>query len=124
MKSRNFKIRYKDIFAAYDGSAFLDLWRKKKDKRWYVLIAIELVNNEKRAVLNDEFFLLACSDAYRHHPLRKGPVPLPQYTVVQDELHMKELRKIAQQRVESIKAENAEKFYEEMSKHFITRSLA
>lgn len=121
IKNSNYIVKYKDVFAADYKSAWFDLWRKPQNKRWFVTIAVELTNTKKQPVYTDKFFLLACSPAYLQCPLPKAPKPLPHYTVVQDELNMKELRKIVRQRVEAINAKDSESFEAAMSEIFLVR---
>lgn len=123
MKNEEIRINYKDVFAEDYKSAWFDLWRKPQNKRWFVTIAVELTNTEKQPVYTDKFFLLACSPAYLQRPLPKAPKPLPHYTVVQDELNMKELRQIARQRVEAINAKDAVSFEAAMGELFLVRYL-
>ena len=120
MPNKSFKVTYKDIYASRNKSAFFDMWRKPQNQRRCTTIAVELLDKEGKPVFEERFFLLACSKPYVERPLRRGIAPKEQYTIAQRTLQMKPLRKIARERVESIKAKDAADFETQMSKLFLT----
>lgn len=120
MPNKKFKVAYKDVYASRNKLAFFDMWRKPQNQRWYVTIAVELLDEAGKPIFEEKFFLLACSKLYAKRPLRSGIVSHEPYTIVQKTLHMKPLRKIARERVESIKAKDAADFESQMSKLFLT----
>lgn len=120
MPGKSFKVTYKDVYAAYNGLAFFDMWRKPKNQRWYVAITVELLDDKGEPLFEEKFFLVACSKLYVERPLRRGPVPDPAYTIVGNVLKMKIARKIARERVEAIKAKDLADFETQMKKVFFT----
>lgn len=123
MKTNTPQIECADVLVANAKSASFDWLVGLKDKRWWATIALELVDvsGSKRKKLPREFYILACSRACLKKPLRKMPTPYDHYTVIQEELSMKELRQIAKERVSAIHAKSMEDFYAQMEKRFLIK---
>jgi hypothetical protein len=86
--------------------------------KWYATIGVEITNPTNK-LDKKVFYLLVCSDSAAKNPPRKMPKPDPKYTLIDDEVHMKNIKKIATERVLDIKATNWNDFLEKMENSFL-----
>jgi hypothetical protein len=111
-------IELKDVLVETESKPILTKTFGQKDTRWCASIALRLIHNDTDAIA-EWFYLFACSPEYIDHPVRKGLVPSRKFTIIQNEFNIEAIEQIARDKLKSIKPNNWDEFYAQMSKEFL-----
>ena len=113
------EVKLVDVFAEHRKMDLLARSFGARGTRWYAAVALTLRDESAGRAVSEWFYLIACSKEYHDRPFKRGPALQKQYTIVQEEFDLEQIREIARKKLSKIRAANWDDFYEQMRRDFL-----